>query len=98
MAGHMVLIGWALWVSPCGTDACDALPVTETIFTQQECISRKSYLESKRPNLYFMCGEVYRDSDEIKKRTNTVCLRLILHYVHYQRVFLDNIGKRGSPL
>ena len=67
MAGHMVLIGWALWVSPCGTDACDALPVTETIFTQDQCITRKSYLESKRPNLYFMCGEVYRDSEEIKK-------------------------------
>ncbi len=41
MAGHMVLIGWALWVSPCGTDSCDALPVTETIFTQEQCMSRK---------------------------------------------------------
>lgn len=65
MAGHMVLIGWALWVSPCGTEPCDALPVTETIFTQQECLIRKNYLASKRPHLYFLCGEVYRDSDEI---------------------------------
>ena len=65
MAGHMVLIGWALWVSPCGTDSCDALPVTETIFTQEQCVSRKKYLESKRPNLYFLCGEVYRDSEEM---------------------------------
>ncbi|NIA43435.1 MULTISPECIES: hypothetical protein [Providencia] len=65
MAGHMVLIGWALWVSPCGTDSCDALPVTETIFTQEQCVSRKKYLESKRPNLYFLCGEVYRGSEEM---------------------------------
>lgn len=65
MAGHMVLIGWALWVSPCGTDSCDALPVTDSIFTQEQCVSRKSYLESKRPNLYFLCGEVYRDSEEM---------------------------------
>lgn len=25
----------------------------------------KKYLESKRPNLYFLCGEVYRDSNEM---------------------------------
>ncbi|CAG9422910.1 MULTISPECIES: hypothetical protein [Providencia] len=72
MAGHMVLIGWALWVSPCGTDSCDALPVTETIFTQEQCMSRKSYLEAKRPNLFFLCGEVYRDSDEIAKEEKSV--------------------------
>ncbi|HBO24078.1 MULTISPECIES: hypothetical protein [unclassified Providencia] len=65
MAGHMVLVGWALWVSPCGTDSCDALPVTDTLFTEQQCISRKSYLESKRPNLFFLCGEVYRDSEDV---------------------------------
>ncbi len=72
MSGHMVLVGWALWVSPCGTDACDALPVTDALFTEQQCMTRKEYLESKRPNLYFLCGEVYRDSDEVEQDTKHV--------------------------
>lgn len=96
MAGHMVLIGWALWVSPCGTDACDALPVTETIFTQDQCITRKSYLESKRPNLYFMCGEVYRDSEEIKKDDKHSVPALTHHCVHSLNVFRDNGYLNGS--
>ncbi|MEI9534976.1 hypothetical protein [Moellerella wisconsensis] len=67
MSPHLILIGWGLWVSPCGLDACDALPVTDVIYTQQECEVRKKYLEKQRPNLYFLCGEVYRDSQQTEK-------------------------------
>ena len=62
MSANVILVGWGLWVSACGLDSCDAIAVTETIFTQKECEARKLYLEKKRPELYFYCGEVYRES------------------------------------
>lgn len=64
MAANVILVGWGLWVSACGLDSCDAMAVTETIFTQKECETRKLYLEKKRPELYFHCGEIYRENNQ----------------------------------
>ncbi|ARD19783.1 hypothetical protein [Edwardsiella piscicida] len=59
------LIGFVLLVSPCGHDACDALPVTEDIYpTRLECQRMIDRLHQRRPNVVLFCGEVYRDESE----------------------------------
>ncbi|WP_413493006.1 hypothetical protein [Morganella psychrotolerans] len=55
-------IGFVLLVSTCGNDACEALPVTEDLYTQKECDIRLAYIAKRRPNLYFMCNEVMRET------------------------------------
>lgn len=55
-------IGFVLLVSTCGGDACEALPVTEDIYTKHECEHRLKYIAKRRPNLYFMCNEVMRET------------------------------------
>ncbi|MFH2331167.1 hypothetical protein ABK654_13965 [Morganella morganii] len=55
-------IGFVLLVSTCGDDACEALPVTEDIYTRHECELRLKYIAKRRPNLYFMCNEVMREN------------------------------------
>ncbi|HEK1899595.1 TPA: hypothetical protein SMR89_000421 [Proteus mirabilis] len=60
---QLMLVGYVLLVSPCGHDSCDAVPVTETIYTKDECTIRLNYLKKKRPDLYIFCGEVLRDPE-----------------------------------
>ena len=55
-------IGFVLLVSTCGNDACEALPVTEDLYTQKECEARLTYIAKRRPSLYFMCNEVMREN------------------------------------
>ena len=60
-----MLIGFALFVSACGFDACDALPVTDDVYsTYQECQRVLSAIYERRPNVVLMCSEVYRGDDE----------------------------------
>ncbi len=60
----MLLIGFSLFVSSCGFDACEALPVSERIYqTEQQCQQILSRLQARRPTAVLMCGEVYRDED-----------------------------------
>ena len=55
-----VLVGFVLLVSPCGHDACDALPVTEDIYpTHRECQQMIDKLHQRRPNAVLFCGEVF---------------------------------------
>ena len=62
---QLMLVGYVLLVSPCGNDSCDAVPVTETIYTKDECTTRLNYLKQKRPDLIIFCGEVLRDPEII---------------------------------
>lgn len=56
-----MLIGFVLLVSSCGIDACDALPVTEYIYsTQSECLTISTLIKERRPSAVLMCSEVYR--------------------------------------
>lgn len=55
------LIGFVLLVSPCGHDACDAIPVSDAIYpTKSECQRMIDGLHKRRPNVVLMCNEVYR--------------------------------------
>lgn len=56
-----MLIGFVLLVSACGYDACDALPVSEHIFsTRTECEQVAQRIHERRPTAVLLCGEVYR--------------------------------------
>ncbi|ARD38346.1 hypothetical protein F8538_07995 [Edwardsiella ictaluri] len=58
------LIGFVLLVSPCGHNACDALPVTEDIYpTRTECQQMINRLHQRRPGVVLLCSEVYRDEN-----------------------------------
>ncbi|BFI66089.1 hypothetical protein okayama3_16740 [Yersinia pseudotuberculosis] len=62
-----MLIGFVLLVSACGMDACEALPVTEDIYsTRHECIDVALRLHERRPDVVLLCGEVYRQPDDEK--------------------------------
>ncbi|WP_392738310.1 hypothetical protein AB3M75_16850 [Serratia ureilytica] len=55
------LIGFVLLVSPCGHDACDALPVSERVYSSlAECEQVKEALQLRRPRAVLYCGDVYR--------------------------------------
>ena len=55
------LIGFVLLFSPCGKDACEWVPVTETVYPQlQDCERVADELKKRRPQYEFSCGEVYR--------------------------------------
>lgn len=51
---QLMLVGYVLLVSPCGHDSCDAVPVTETIYTKDECTIRLNYLKRKDPISIFL--------------------------------------------
>lgn len=56
-----ILIGFVLLVSPCGHDACDALPVSERVYSiKAECEQVKEAIQQRRPHAILFCGEVYR--------------------------------------
>ncbi|QIP56869.1 hypothetical protein [Hafnia alvei] len=62
-----MLIGFALFVSACGFDACDALPVTDDVYpTYQECIQVLDAIHERRPNVVLMCAEVFREPQQKK--------------------------------
>lgn len=60
----MTVIGFVLLVSPCGHDACDALPVSERIYpTKDECDQVKEAIQSRRPRAVLYCSEVFRSEN-----------------------------------
>lgn len=62
----MIGIGFILLVSSCGFDDCDALPVSDDIYpTHQACEAMLSRIKERRPDVFLLCGEVYRD-EQIK--------------------------------
>ncbi|AJJ20125.1 MULTISPECIES: hypothetical protein [Yersinia] len=59
-----MLIGFVLLVSTCGMDACEALPVTDDVYTtRHECMEVAARIHARRPDVILLCGEVYRQSD-----------------------------------
>ncbi|WP_048797133.1 MULTISPECIES: hypothetical protein [Serratia] len=57
-----MLAGFALLVSACGHDACEALPVSERLYSsRQACQQMLVRLQARRPTAVLMCGEVYRE-------------------------------------
>ncbi len=43
------------------SDSCDALPVTEYIYsTQSECLTISTLIKERKPDAVLMCSEVYR--------------------------------------
>ncbi|CNI52806.1 hypothetical protein [Yersinia pekkanenii] len=57
-----MLIGFVLLVSTCGMDACEALPVTDDVYTtRHECMTVAIRLHERRPDVVLICGEVYRE-------------------------------------
>ncbi|MGT3185007.1 hypothetical protein [Yersinia enterocolitica] len=60
-----MLIGFALFVSACGFDACDALPVTDDIYpTRFECQHIINAIHVRRSNAVLICLEVYRGDED----------------------------------
>ncbi|CNL89106.1 Uncharacterised protein [Yersinia enterocolitica] len=60
-----MLIGFALFVSACGFDACDALPVTDDIYpTRFEYQQVINAIHVRRPNAVLICSKVYRGDED----------------------------------
>ncbi|VXC76758.1 conserved hypothetical protein [Enterobacterales bacterium 8AC] len=60
----LTLIGFALLVSACGHDYCDALPVSERIYaTEAECEQVLKAIHLRRPEAVLLCGEVHRSEN-----------------------------------
>lgn len=58
------LMGYVLLFNPCGTDACEWVPVTEKVYQQiQACEQVSDELKMRRPQYEFRCGEVYRSDN-----------------------------------
>lgn len=58
----LTLTGFILLVSACGTDACDALPVTEDIYlNKQSCELVADVIHERSPGALLICGEVWRE-------------------------------------
>ncbi|MDH7588527.1 hypothetical protein [Serratia bockelmannii] len=54
------LIGFVLLVSPCGHDACDALPVSERIYSSfDQCERMREAIQLRRPRAVLYCDGVY---------------------------------------
>lgn len=59
-----MLIGFVLLVSACGHDACEALSVSEKIYsTYLACESTAARIHMVRPKVVLLCGEVHRDHE-----------------------------------
>jgi hypothetical protein len=57
----LTIIGFVLLVSPCGHDSCDALPVSERIYSSfAECERVKEAIQLRRPRAVLYCDSVYR--------------------------------------
>lgn len=60
----LTLAGFILLVSACGTDACDALPVTEDIYlNKQSCELVADVIHERSPGVVLICGEVWREEE-----------------------------------
>ncbi|HAM3727880.1 TPA: hypothetical protein IBL10_002260 [Escherichia coli] len=54
--------GFVQLVGTCGNDACDAIPVTEKIWsTEQTCMQVQERLQKRYPGEVFYCEEVLRN-------------------------------------
>ncbi|WBW60100.1 hypothetical protein [Klebsiella electrica] len=60
----LTLAGFVLLVSACGTDACDALPVTDDIYlNKQSCELVADVIHERSPDALLICGEVWREEE-----------------------------------
>ncbi|EMM0482446.1 hypothetical protein R8O55_004383 [Klebsiella michiganensis] len=60
----LTLAGFVLLVSACGTDACDALPVTEDIYlNKQSCELVADVIHERSPGALLICGEIWREEE-----------------------------------
>nr|WP_113866248.1 hypothetical protein [Brenneria salicis]NMN91597.1 hypothetical protein [Brenneria salicis ATCC 15712 = DSM 30166]RBP63068.1 hypothetical protein DES54_11383 [Brenneria salicis ATCC 15712 = DSM 30166]RLM30777.1 hypothetical protein BHG07_08580 [Brenneria salicis ATCC 15712 = DSM 30166] len=60
-----MIIGFVLLVSACGTDFCDAIPVSDDIYLNREsCQLVMDIVHERRPDAVLICGEVQRDENE----------------------------------
>ena len=60
----LTLAGFILLVSACGTDACDALPVTDDIYlNKQSCELVADVIHERSPGALLICGEVWREEE-----------------------------------
>ncbi|WDI68763.1 hypothetical protein [Klebsiella grimontii] len=60
----LTLAGFILLVSACGTDACDALPVTEDIYlNKQSCELVADVIHERSPGALLICGEVWWEEE-----------------------------------
>ncbi len=59
-----ILIGFVLLVSPCSHDACDAIPVSERVYSSKtECEQVREAIQLRRPQAVLFCGDVYRSEN-----------------------------------
>ncbi|HBS8663302.1 hypothetical protein ACXP0O_17585 [Klebsiella pneumoniae] len=60
----LTLAGFVLLVSACGTDACDALPVTDDIYlNKQSCELVADVIHERSPGALLICREVWREEE-----------------------------------
>ena len=60
----LTLAGFVLLVSASGTDACDALPVTDDIYlNKQSCEIVADVIHERSPGALLICGEVWREEE-----------------------------------
>ena len=53
----LTLTGFILLVSACGTDTCDALPVTDDIYlNKQSCDLVAEIIHERQPDAQLICG------------------------------------------
>lgn len=66
-----MVIGFMLLVSACGTDFCDAMPVSDDIYLNQEsCQLVLDAIHERRPEAILLCGEVWREERDDKESTD----------------------------
>ncbi len=60
----LALSGFVLLVSTYGTDACDALPVSDDIYlNKQSCELVMELVQERAPESVLICGEVWREEE-----------------------------------
>ncbi|WP_437216728.1 hypothetical protein [Pectobacterium sp. LFLA-215] len=66
-----MVIGFVLLVSACGTDFCDAMPVSDDIYLNREsCQLVLDAIHERRPEAILLCGEVWREESDDKESTD----------------------------
>lgn len=60
----LTLAGFILLVSTCGTDVCDALPVTDDLYLNKpSCELVAEIIHERSPGAALLCGEVWREEE-----------------------------------
>lgn len=57
-----VMVGFVLLFSPCGSDACEWVPVSEDIYaTETDCENVLKAISARHPSVILECDRVYRE-------------------------------------